>query len=39
MKYTIPTYKLKMVLKKLDELNKRITGMEGQRIEYTVSPS
>lgn len=39
MKYTIPTYKLKAVCKKLEDLNKRIDGMEGQRIEYTVGIS
>jgi hypothetical protein len=36
MKYTVPTYKLKAVCKKLDELNNRIIGMEGRRIEYVV---
>lgn len=36
MKYTIPTYKLKVVCKKLEILNRRIDGMNGQRIEYTV---
>lgn len=39
MKYTIPTYKQKTILKKLDDLNKRIAGMKGQFIDYTVSPS
>lgn len=39
MKYTIPTYKTKATIKKLEALNKRIVGMDGQFINYTVSPS
>lgn len=39
MKYTIPTYKTKATIKKLEALNKRIVGMDGQLIHYTVSPS
>jgi len=39
MKYTIPTYKLKTITKKLEELNNRILGMDGIRIDYMISPS
>lgn len=39
MKYIIPTYKIKTILKKINELNNRIEGMEGTRIDYTVSPA
>lgn len=37
MRYTIPSYKRKQILNKIEGLNKRIVGMEGQRIEYTAS--
>lgn len=37
MRYTIPSYKRKQILNKIEGLNKRIVGMDGQRIEYTAS--
>ena len=40
MKYTIPTYKQNMVVKKLNALNNRIKGMKGcTLIEFSVSPT
>jgi hypothetical protein len=39
MKYTIPTYKVKVIIKKLEALNKRIVGMDGRLLEYVVLPS
>lgn len=37
MRYTIPSYKRKQILNKIEGLNNRIAGMNGQRIEYTTS--